>query len=418
MSWRYNWQRQQIEKVGVLILDAQPPATELWLDDTKLSTRRPLRLADLQPNNYRIRATAADHFTWQKTVEVKSQESLLFYDIALFKKSTPLFSDCGELRAIAVSTSKKNIIFLDGRSLWLEPIDGGGKQTLLADGLPIDEPAELNWSPDDNQILASFGNAPQIHFWLINKNKTNQELSSITRQTRHDAAFWGRDSGTLYALTNGSILEIDSEAKTSRQIVDGVSAAAWLDNALYIIKNSYGKSVVYKYQPLNILKSLNEIAILPFGSYSLHSIRHNLLTVLDENGKNIYLADLNDKKQPLLRLDGYAAVWGEGTKNSYLYYHDGAEISLFDPVTKKTALLLRYSGGVKKILPLPNLPYFLFQLNQSLNVAELDDRDTRQIFSLISGMEIQDWFLDQPAKQILGLIKQQENWCISSLELR
>lgn len=418
MGWRYNWQRQQIEKVGVLILDAQPPETELWLNDAKQSTHRPLRLADLQPNNYQIRATAMGYFPWQKTVEVKSQESLLFYDITLFKKFTTLFSDCGGLRALALDNTKKELAFVDGRSLWLEPVESGGKQTLLADGLPIDEPVTLTWSPDNNQLLVSFGSLPQPRLWLISRNKTALELSSITKQARFENVFWGRDSGTLYAQTNDTLLEINTETKTNRPLLQGIVSAAWLDNSLYLTKNITGKSLVYKYQPLNILKPLQEIAALPFSSYSLHSIRHDLLTILDENGKNIYLVDLADKKQPLLRLDGRAAVWGEGDKNDYLYYHDGAEISLFDPGNKKTALLLRYSGGVKKVLPLPDLPYFLFQLNQDLNIAELDDRDTRQVFTLSANTELRDWFLDQPAKQIIGLAKQPEGWCLSSLEIR
>lgn len=418
MGWRFNWQHKQIEKVGVLILDAQPSHAELWLNDTKLPARRPLRLADLRPNNYQIRAIANGYFPWQKTIEIKSQESLLFYDIALFKKFTTLFSDCGELRALALSPNKKEITFLDGRSLWLEPVDGGGKQTLLANGLPIDEPVKITWSPDDNQILIGFGPMPQTRFWLIGKDKTSQELFNLTRQTMHESVFWGRDSSTLYALSNNSLLEINTESKTNRVIMEGIASGAWLDSDLYIIKNISGKSIVYKYQPLNILRPLNEVATLPFGYYSMSSARNNLLTILDENGKNIFLADLDDKKQPLLRLDGNDAIWGEGDKNNFLYYHDGAEISLFNPADKKTALLLRYSGGVKKVLPLPNLPYFIFQLNQDLNIAELDDRDTRQIFTLSSDIEVRDWFLDQPVKQVIGLAKQSEGWCVSNLELR
>ena len=64
-GYRYNWQKNKVEQVGVLMLDILPADAKLYLNNELLSDKRPLRLADLSPNYYQILAAKDGYHSWQ-----------------------------------------------------------------------------------------------------------------------------------------------------------------------------------------------------------------------------------------------------------------------------------------------------------------------------------------------------------------
>jgi hypothetical protein len=161
-----------------------------------------------------------------------------------------------------------------------------------------------------------------------------------------------------------------------------------------------------------------ELASLPPGDYRPISDKNNFLTLSETNTNSIYLVDLKDTKQPLLRLSGSQAVWGLGTKNNFLYYYDNSEVWIFDPETKQSSMLMRYNNDVKKILPIPNIPYFVIQLGNILQIVELDDRDTRQAQTIFTGREISNLNIDKKGKVIYFADKLKDATGIFSLEIQ
>lgn len=298
MGYRYNWQRQKVEKVGVMIIDTEPTDADVMLNGQKITTGRPARLADLKPNYYQVRAEKSGYYSWQKSLEVKSQDSVLLYDIVLFKEQTPI---------------------------------------------------------------------------LINSLPTDLVLPEVFND---------------------------------------------LDGSTYYTENLNNKTLVFKKQNFKLFNRATELASLPPGNYQPISDKNNFLTLVESNTNTIYLVDLSDTKQPLLRLSGSQAVWGLGTKNNFLYYYDNSEVWIFDPETKQSSMLMRYNNDVKKILPIPNIPYFVIQLGNILQIVELDDRDTRQAQTIFTGREISNLNIDKKGKVIYFADKLKDVVSNFSLEIQ
>lgn len=298
MGYRYNWQRQKVEKVGVMIIDTEPYDANVLLNNQKITTGRPARLADLKPNYYQVRAEKIGYYSWQKSLEVKSQDSVLLYDIVLFKEQAPI----------------------------------------LINSLPSD----------------------------------------ITLPDAFDT----------------------------------------LDKNNYYTENFSNKTLVYKHQNFNLFNRAVELASLPTGNYRPISDKNGFLTLSEATTNTIYLIDLSDTRQPLLRLSGSKAIWGLGTKNNYLYYYDNSEVWIFDPKTKQSSMLMRYNNDVKKILPIPNIPYFVIQLGNNLQIVELDDRDTRQTQTIFTGREISNLNIDKKGKVIYFADKLKDAVGTFSLEIQ
>ena len=289
-GYRYNWQKNKIEQDGVLIADVIPASAQFLLDGSALSETRPLRLPNLLPNNYVLQARKDGYFPWQKKLEIKSGQTVLFYDIMLFKKSLP--------------------------------------QLISADANPL---------------------APLKDKELAYQPKT-EPLSYFTQNS---------------------------------------------DEATLVLKNHFSP----------LLGSPQLIASLPLDSYLLQEGRDNYLLAISEEKDKIFLIKTDDKKTPPLELKGGSAIWGENSKNNYLSYYDNAEWWVFDPQTKKTEMIARYSGDLKKVLPLPNAPYFVFLTGNELRLTELDDRDERNTPTLYHGQEILNFWLDKEGKNVYFLDK-------------
>lgn len=331
MGYRYNWQRQRVEKVGVMIIDVKPSDANIMLNGQKITTSRPARLADLRPNYYQVRVEKSGYYSWQKNLEVKSQESVLLYDIVLFKERAPI----------------------------------------LINSLPND----LTYATENNT-----------------KN--------------------------LYTLANGALMESEAVTGRAKKLDVNVTTFGVLDGDIYYTKNLGNKTLVYKYQSFNLFNHAVELASLPPGNYRLVSNKNGFLTLSETTANTIYLVNLTDTKQPLLRLSGNQAIWGLGTKNNYLYYYDNSEVWTFDPKTKQSSMLMRYNNDVRKILPIPNIPYFVIQLGNNLQIAELDDRDTRQAYTIFTGREINNLNIDKKGKELYFADKLKDTTGIFSLEIQ
>ncbi|MEK9183109.1 MAG: hypothetical protein AAB849_01220 [Patescibacteria group bacterium] len=407
-GYRYNWQKNKVEQVGVLMLDILPADAKLYLNNELLSDKRPLRLADLSPNYYQILAAKDGYHSWQKNLEIKARESTLVYDITLFKNNLPNLLESGPVTQFSLSPDESTLLIQKLNTLWLMNLQTGEKKIQTVLPYTINQPT-IKWSPDGQWIIDYDETGP--NFVIANtakeKNFSWQEfnLGSISQPK------WTNNSKHIYGLVeaqNRALYQINFQTQTKRKLIDGpISDYAATDNEIFFIKNIADKTVLYRYRELAlpiIEKKIEEVAILPKSNYHLGEINNNEVLALNDKNQ-IFLINPSDKQTPIIKLNGNAGVWGRGEKNNYLYYFNRSEIWALDLNSKQSTMTARHSDGISQVLPVPDKPYYLSLVNGSLQITELDDRGERNIVTLFDQAEITAAQMDSAGKNVYLLIK-------------
>lgn len=420
-GYRYNWQKNKVEQVGVLMLNIQPKDAKLYLNNELLPDKRPLRLANLLPNSYQVRAEKDDYHPWQKNLEIKARESTLVYDIALFKNNLPQMVETGPVTRFSLSPDESTLLIQKLNTLWLMNLETGQKKLRAILPYTINQPG-IKWSPDGQWIIDN--DQAGFNFIMVNVEKEKLiswhdfDLGSISQPE------WAADSEHIYGLAeaqNRALYQINLQNQTKRKLIDGPIADYVVGRGeIFFIKNLLDKAILYRYHELAlpiIEKRAEEIAVLPEGNYHFGEMKnHYVLALSDKN--QIFLIDTSDKSTPLIKLSGSAAVWGSGEKNNYLYYFDQSEIWALDLKTKQSMMTARYSDGVTQILPVPDKPYLLFLVNGALRLTELDDRGERNVITLFDKAEVTEVRMDAAGQNVYLLIKNNAYQELYQLEIQ
>lgn len=416
-GYRYNWQKSKVEEVGVLLIDVKPKDSRLYLNDAPLGKDRPLRLTNLLPNYYFIRAEKDGYFPWQKNLEIKSRLSTLLYDIALFKKNSPRLLIDGQIKTFRWSPKGKKLAYAADGAVWLKTKEEEAKLIFQPPALSAQTDYQLTWSNNEQFLLLEESSGPKNRFTVldtVNPGKLIkvEEIAALN----FSALNWSpRENYLLYGLSGNDFYEINLNQQKSKKIAEGIKSFAWLDGDLYLIRDAEKSSLILKQ---GLFSGWEEVADLPAGGYQLQAGRHDYLTAIEPNQNNLYLIDVKNTRQPLLLLKGREADWGRGEKNDYLIYYNSDEWWIFDPKTKKSQMMGRYSHDLRQVLPLPDAPYFVFLLNKTLYLTELDDRDQRNTYELFDGQEISDVWLDAQGENIYFLDKVGKQTGLYQLEIR
>lgn len=420
-GYRYNWQKNKVEQMGVLMLDIKPEDAKLYLNNNLLPDRRPLRLANLLPNSYQVRAEKDGYHSWQKNLEIKARESTLVYDIALFKNNLPQLLENGPVTQFSQSPNESTLLIQKLNTLWLMDLKTSKKKLRAILPYTINQPG-IKWSPDSRWIINYDKTGPNFMVVSVEKEKIYgwQEfnLGSISKPS------WAADGEHIYGLPetqNRALYQINFQNKTARKLIDGpIVDYAASSNKIFFIKNFTDKTILYRYHELSlpiIEKKMEEIAILPADNYYFGEMKNDYALILSDKNQ-IFLINTAEKSAPLIKLSGNGAVWGKGEKNNYLYYFNQSEIWALDLKTKQSIMTARYSDGVSQVMPVPNKPYYLSLVNGSLRVSELDDRGERNIITLFDKAEVTAAQIDAEGKKIYLLIKNNQYRELYQLEVQ
>lgn len=407
-GYRYNWQKNKVEQVGVLMLDVAPKDGKIYLNNELLPDKRPLRLANLLPNSYQVRAEKDGYHPWQKNLEIKARESTLVYDIALFKNNLPQMMEPGPVTRFSLSPDESTLLIQKLNTLWLMNLETGQKKLRAILPYTINQPG-IKWSPDGQWVIDY--DQTGLNFTAVNIEKEKIyswhefDLGSISRVE------WATDSRHIFGLVetqNRALYQINLQNQTKRKLVDGPIADYVVGRGeIFFIKTFPDRTILYRYHELTLPileKKTEEVVILPEGNYHLGEMKNNYALALSDKNQ-IFLMDVSNKSAPLIKLKGSAAVWGSGEKNNYLYYFDQSEIWAMDLKTKQSIMTARYSDGVAQILPIPDKPYYLFLVNGALRLTELDDRGERNMITLFDKAPVTEARMDAAGKNVYLLIK-------------
>jgi dipeptidyl aminopeptidase/acylaminoacyl peptidase len=202
-GYRPDFSTKRLRPTGLLVATSVPDGAQVFIDsELKTATNATL---NLPPGEYEVEIKKDGFFPWKKTLEVKKE--------LVVKTDAYLFSNFPDLRALTFTGAKNPVLSPDGtrvvygvaspsaslerQGLWVLDLTdrplGLSRQPrqIVANAPQLDfSQAELRWSPDGKQILATFkieigkGKTAKtkIQNFLLDAEKTNfsSSLTDIT----------------------------------------------------------------------------------------------------------------------------------------------------------------------------------------------------------------------------------------------
>ena len=193
--------KPQISKTGILQLTSKPTGAQVYInDDLTTATDNELNLT---PGTYAVTIAKDGYNSWQKNIEI-IREVVSNADARLFPKAPTLqsISTLGVESAaldpsgtkiafrISSNSAEKNGIYVFEMGNRVFPVlaGQGGSNQIVDDTIARFSEAEITWSPDGKQILATIPLNGITTAYLLNANDFNkipQNISSTIDETKN-----------------------------------------------------------------------------------------------------------------------------------------------------------------------------------------------------------------------------------------
>ena len=446
-GYRYDWQNKRLSQTGNFFIDSSPrratvllngqplkgPWYQKWFIHKKIlgmpevQSATPTVINNLLPNKYNITVTKASYRPWHKILEIKPQTTTNTGRVDLFlEKLNPQ-------------------LITNNQIIFLSPIDNG-RQTIYATYQPTAQISTIKLLKNDlavpsaediAQIPGKISNIQKINNDLIIKTVNNfylLNLSSLKNIFLINNLVSGVKkiflaNNIVYAQTGNKIYSVDINNKKTSLVFDLDQIYAkkfilqdWVikNNYLLIIKEFYQDSWLEKINLISDVKKYNLQSVvfslaLPNKSLKINSEQINDDLVILNNTQNMIVVDTTQLTNYLIYKNSANNIVVRQSEKDILLANN-FEVYLISLIkntnnvwTTNALLLNRGSEKIKKIIWSANNNYCLSVGNRHVDVIELDKRNGRNIYNLLTADSIQDvWFGTSPDYlYLLGQINQQ-----------
>lgn len=393
-GYRYNFDKNAIEKTGALVLDSLPPKAGIFLNGRNTGSVTPTAFNHLLPDDYLIRMEKDGYHPWEKTLDVTSGRTTFATNVLFFQNTSPQIAVQNKIKKIAVSPKNDAAVFAAVSSggktdeLWLWNLEGGPELKFK----PATTIEDLSWSATGKNILIKTKAGSISRFYFLAKDSgTAVSLSAITgRDWRYLA--WSTDNDSALLGISGNIAyKINTDDKSLKKLGSDFAAISEEGSRLFALLPA-PKGVKLLEISEDVQKQPSEIAILKNGDYHFIKSRPGLITLLDSQAPRLYV--LNPKLNNAILIEEKAGLASWSPSWKYLLLSDGFELHIFEPEKNEIKFLTRYGSYIKKALWIDSEEHLLLAFADSVWGIETDSRDNRYSPTLVSGKNLEDLFLD------------------------
>ena len=396
-GYRYNFNKNTIEKTGALVLDSVPAKAGITLNGRHTARATPTSFNHILPDDYLIRMEKDGYHAWEKTLSVISEHTTFATNVLFFRNSSPQITVQKKIQKIIVAPKNDAAIFTtsetDGQAteLWLWNLKNDPELKFESE-TPIEN---LSWSETGKNILIKTKTKTVSKFYLVSRDNTAAvSVSAITNKDWSYLAWSSDNDSVLLGLTllGNVAYKIDLNDKSLKKIGSGYETIWEEGSRLFALMLSVkGLKLLEIFE--DAAKQPYEIAGLKTGDYNFIKSRPGLLTLIDAKTPRLYVLDpkLNNNAV-LIEERANLATWSPSSKR--LLISDGFEIHIFEPEKNEIKFLTRYGTLIKKALWINSEEHLLLEFNDSIWGIEIDSRDNRYSPTLVSGKNLEDLFLD------------------------
>jgi|GEM_PF-2527292 len=434
-GFRYDWQNKRLSQTGNFFIDSSPRQATVLLNGKQLSGpwyqkwfihkkilgmpeiqgTTPTVINNLLPNKYDITITKADYRPWHKTLEIEPQTTSNTGRINLFlEKLSPQL------------ITKDQIVFL-------APLDND-QQTIYATYQSATKTSTIKLLKNDpavssaeelTQIPGKISNIQITNNYLIIKTASNFYLLSLSSPKDIfliNTLIGGvkkifLDNNTIYAQTGNKIYAVDVNNKKISLIFDLNQIYAkkftlqdWVvkNNHLLVVKEFYQGSWLEEINVTSDVKKYNLQSVvfslaLPDEGFKINPSQINDDLVILNNAQGMIIIDTTQITNYLIYTNDANDIVVRQSEKNILLAND-FEIYLISLIKNTSdiweadaTLLNRGSEKIRKIIWSANNSYCLSVGDRNVDIIELDDRDGRNVYNLLTANSIQNvWFGPSP----------------------
>jgi hypothetical protein len=381
LGYKYNFQKNRLEKTGVFFIKSYPKNADIYLDGQKTKKRTPNRLTRLLPKNYKITVAKEGYFNWSKDLSITPQKTTFIENISLFK-SQPEFVKklAGEFTDFSPSPDGLSIALMektaDGYQLWKYEILSGDFTELLTLPTPVNVPSLISWSSNSRKLALKYG----LDYLILDAGNPSyyNKLSKISLLNFTEIKWDFFNDNVIYGLNGRGLYKINILSQETNLLIEDevIDFYPLADSLIFISKN---KDKAY----LSLLqKEIAEpIFSLPLSNeYKFFSLNDNLLMLKDLSQKQVYIINPSNQNKPVKSF--IKNLQSFNWLNNGLLYWNNSELWVYYPESDESILLERTSQQINYAFWHTNGDYVFAVIEGKLKIYELDSRDKRNVYEL------------------------------------
>lgn len=412
MGFRYNWNKNKIEKTGILRVESRPSNADIFLDGHETMRTTPTSFFRLLPEDYHVRIEKEGFLPWEKTLAVRSEKTTFAKVITLFQDVLPRLTIEGDIGMVRFSPDGSRIAMLVDNNDWTElrlSTIADGSVSLLARHIAGKyDDMELSWSPDGEYLL--FTGSDEDDFAAFAYGMTRgYEPKGVTDSLESPllSARWSDSDGRILMMTRvGAFIHDLTDEDTTPELLSPFAHDVLVSGAEMILLRKTTKGMVLERTPLDDATARIEVAMFPTGAYSLRSM-HGSHVIIDDTGKReSYIVDMDSGSIGSLG-DISSVRWENDASTGRLLLCNDFEISILDVDSGSKTLITRFGTRIDACQWSPEHDYIIAATDGHIQAIEIDDRDERNVitltnFQVVRDIEIVDdtlWFSGGIGKQ-------------------
>lgn len=380
-GYKYNWSKKILERTGVFFLKSYPKDATVYLNNVKQKKETPTLVNRLLPNYYQVKVTKNGYLDWQKNLPIFPQSTTFIEDISLFKKQlVPQLIAKEEFIDFLQSPNKLFVILsqknTNNTSLWLFNVLNDNFTELYHSTL-TKQFELISWTNNNQKVLVKQNN----NFFILNISQKNllYPLSDVSKLPFNNLIWDTYNNNIIYGTYQQRIYQLDllSKKATLLNNLPVLAMVNYKTDVLAIVKEQN------KYLIKFIKNDEEPILSLPYSQgYQLENPGFGYISLFDQDQGTLYLIEPENSTQPIKTVikNLEDLKWHD---NQFLFWNSN-ELWVYYPDVNQKILIERSSEPIISGFWHPNVVYVYRQTANELKVYELDSRDQRNIYSLIT----------------------------------
>jgi hypothetical protein len=411
-GYRFDKYKKIFIHSGSITIKSTPSSVNIYLNG-KLQPSRTLDIINnsitlngIRPGNYNLRVAAEGYGTWEKNIEVHSGVSTEFWNVFL----PPLNYAPKELAATDAqryfpSPFGKKIAYMkkngDQLEIWSLDIKSDKSVLLFSQkGLDFpDDPLEnAEWNFKEKLLAFPVIKNGQKDFLILDSENSQNPmlLSEATGFSPLDRARWSpSDQKIVYFLAKSekeSLHRIDIDTKIQETILENIKAYDMSSSSIFFLKDN---DIIYKTNLDGGNENQITFASIPLseGSGRLRLIAYDNDRQAIISANNEFFIHNNSDSDTIKKIaDDILGVQFSDDGKKILYWKNN-EIFVFylrkwevQPRREENEIeqIVRFSAPVRNIFWYRDYAHIFFSTQGKMKVIELDSRDHRNIFDILS----------------------------------
>jgi hypothetical protein len=375
-GYRYDPNKNTIERNGTLIVDSVPRAAEVFLNGNDTNNPTPTTLQNLAPGPYKIRVTRNAYLPWEKTLDIRAEQVTFANDIHLWLSGSPNLMREGLFTTISANQDGDTLAALDTSSteiLFLSTDSRLISRVLAPDFVKAEQPA-MRWSENGTALIIGGGREDDESWWTA-----PDVLSRESGVLPPGQYFWNANELTGYDGERQYTLNPRLRALASERLI---APRLGTLEGLTLEENTSTGFLVLRSRSI-----LHQLFQLPRGNWQF----------ADQQGSYTLLKDGDHWLAVRIRVDGNTAEeltgdwprWLPGSQVPTALFLNQNEIWTWQLGSQPT-LIARQSEPFAQVAWHPDGQTIFVATKSEVYALELDDRGGRQRMALATFDKIYD----------------------------